>query len=1104
MRTFKIILFIGLGVFILNLFLLFPQEIPSKIQAIETLLDNNFSFWKIRKGEVVGGQKITVDDSNWPSIRAGQPVTDKISWWRHQFKVPAVFAGIKTQGSDITLSCTFRGLGIVEGKFFCNGQLKESFQLEFGNQTNRIKKDFLLTSAAKPEGSLLLAFRFDNKGRQPLIERKSAEAGAYFTLEQAKFLIKKAQKAHQWLDCFLLDLKTGAKLLDFLPGEASPPKRPVSPYYKRLSSSSEFQSLRETFKKAVFGFDLDSLRQGDFSKVKASLLKFYKNIKHISRFAQNYSLYLVGNSHIDLAWLWRWRESVEVVKQTFTAVLDNMEQFPDMVYVQSQAQAYKWMEDYYPQVFNRIKKKVKEGHWEIVGGMWVEPDCNLIDGESFIRQILYGKRYFKEKFGVEVKIGWNPDSFGYNWNIPQFFKKSGLNSFISQKLSWNDTNVFPYYLFWWQGPDGSRLLTYFPPTGYTGQLDAQRMVDGLQKFLKNTGLNQVLILYGLGNHGGGPNREMLNRAKSYQQQNIFPKLKHSTVDNFLKKIKKKNLDSLPVWNDELYLEYHRGTYTTQAEIKKLNRSSEVLLANTEKAASIAYMLGKEYPALDIKKAWEKVLMNQFHDILPGSGITPVYRDAKEFYGKAQAWLKKDFKEALSFLTQAINTESGPQGRPLFIFNSLSWQRDGLVKIKLPANLEKEKIVVLDERGKEVPSQLVSTDFGKNLCFIAHQVPALGYKIYKLQKGEAPGYGSSLEAKNTSLENRYFKVSFHPQTGNIISIFDKINKKEVLSTEACGNQLQLFEDIPDRWDAWNIGYTGRSWKLDKARHISISLKGPVMASIKVEKDFLGLSKARRAPTPDFPSSFFTQEIILYEDIPRIDINMKADWWEDHVLLKVAFPVNIYDSKATYEIPYAYIQRPTARHTDWEKARFEVPAIRWADLSEENYGVSLLNRCKYGYDIKDNVIRLTLLRSPRWPDPTADRGKHQFSYALYPHLGDWKRADTVQRGYEFNVPLMALLLDAHPGRLSPVYSFFKASPSNIILSSIKKAEDRKSLVLRLYEAEGEATTAIIELFQKPKALYELDLMENRLHSLSFKNKAFSLNFGKSEIKTIEVVY
>jgi len=278
----------------------------------------------------------------------------------------------------------------------------------------------------------------------------------------------------------------------------------------------------------------------------------------------------------------------------------------------------------------------------------------------------------------------------------------------------------------------------------------------------------------------------------------------------------------------------------------------------------------------------------------------------------------------------------------------------------------------------------------------------------------------------------------------------------------------------------------------------------MASLKVKKNFLGLSKARRAPTADFPSSFFSQEIILYEDIPRIDIEMKADWWEDHVLLKVAFAVDVKSDKATYEIPFAHVQRPTSRNTDWEKARFEVPTIRWADLSDGDYGVSLLNESKYGCDIKDNVLRLTLLRSPTWPDPMADRGKHRFSYALYPHKGDWRKAATVQKGYEFNCPLISFFVDSHTGELPLSYSFFKASPSNIILAAVKKAEDRESLILRLYEAEGEATRALIELFRRPKKIYELDLMENRLRSLSSKENSFDLNFGKSEIKTIELVY
>jgi len=314
----------------------------------------------------------------------------------------------------------------------------------------------------------------------------------------------------------------------------------------------------------------------------------------------------------------------------------------------------------------------------------------------------------------------------------------------------------------------------------------------------------------------------------------------------------------------------------------------------------------------------------------------------------------------------------------------------------------------------------------------------------------------------------------------------------------------MEDIPAQWDAWNIGYTGRQWKLDRAESIKIARKGPVMASFKVERSYLGFSKAKRQPTPHFPSSFFTQEIILYEDIPRLDIEMKADWWEDHVLLKVAFPIDVESDKAIYEIPFAHVARPTARNTDWEKARFEVPAIRWADLSDGEYGVSLLNDSKYGYDIKDNVMRLTLLRSPLWPDPMADRGKHKFSYALYPHKGDWKEADTVLRGYEFNFPLHAFITDSHPGEFPSSFSFFKVSPSNIILVTIKKAEGRESLILRLYESEGEEAEALVEFIHRPTKIYELDLIENRLHSVPFEENSISLEFGKSEIKTLEFVY
>jgi alpha-mannosidase len=1105
MRIKKTFFFIFILVFLSTIPCISQNEIQGRIEEIEALLNDEISLWRIKRGEVPSGEKADRDDSNWETIRNRATIQDKVFWLRHELKVPESFAGAKTRGSKIDFLYTLRGAGKFKGQFFRNGELEESFELEFGNYTTELKKELLLKSAAQPGETILLAFRFENLGRLPLLETKTVEPGTFFQMREARFKIEAAQSAFLLLSQFLLDLKIGGSLLNLLPSKGRPQRqeRPVSQAYQQLLSSKEFQNLRERFEKALIAFDLESLRNGHFSEVESSLTKFYKNVKSISRFARKYSIFIAGNSHIDLAWLWRWRESVEVAKETFSTIMDNMEEYPEIVYIQSQAQAYKWMEEYYPEVFERIKEKVKEGRWEIIGGMWAEPDCNLTDGESFIRQILYGKRYFREKFGVDVKIGWNPDSFGYNWNMPQFFKKSGIDAFVTQKISWNDTNVFPYFLFWWEAPDGSKILSYFPPTGYVGRLNAERIANGLRQFEKNTGKKDVFILYGLGNHGGGPNREMLNRARRYEKQSIFPQIKHSQFSQYLKKIKKTHLESLPVWNDELYLEYHRGTYTTQAETKKFNRKSEVLLSETEKASSLAFILGKDYGHKSLKNAWEKVLMNQFHDILPGSSINPVYKDARESYIDAQYLAKKELLTSLKYIGEKIDTSQGEKGIPLLVFNSLSWERDGVIKVKLPAEFQEEAKVLLNS-GEESPSQVIASPEGTILCFIAKGVPALGYKIYKIQKGKGKTYTSSLKVGETTLENRYFQITLHPETGNIISIFDKLEKGEVLAPLGQGNQLQLMEDIPDQWDAWNIGYTGRQWKLDKAESIKLEKKGPVMASFKVERSYLGFSKAKRQPTPNYPSSFFTQEIILYEDIPRLDVEMKADWWEDHVLLKVAFPVDVENDNASYEIPFAYVPRPTARNTDWEKARFEVPAIRWADLSDGDYGVSLLNDSKYGYDIRENMMRLTLLRSPLWPDPMADKGKHIFSYALYPHKGDWKEADTVLRGYEFNYPLHAFFLDSHPGEFPPSFSFFKASPSNIILVTIKKAEDRESLILRFYESEGNEAEALVEFFHRPDKIYELDLMENRLHSVPFEENSVSLKFGKSEIKTLEFVY
>jgi len=1080
------------------------EDVLIQIDRLEKALDNQIPDWRINHGLTKGDRAPGLSDTGWTPLTPRATIREQKFWIGRSFSIPGVFAGMELENSPIHLECTFRGVGKVSGFFYQNGTQKESFLLEFGNQAREIQHTFSLTDKASPGEIVEVAFRFENMGRYPVIPQPSAEPGAYLRIATASLHMDKAHESWLQLSRFLLDVKIGAILLDFMPTTTPPSDRarPLSPQYLKNIESESYQKTRADFQRALMNFDPELISRHAPEKLEKSLERFYRDTAAAADYAREFGIHIAGNAHIDLAWLWRWRETVEVARATFSTIMDNMEEYPDIVYIQSQAQAYEWMEQYYPEVFSRIQDKVKTGRWEIIGGMWAEPDCNLIDGESFIRQILYGKRYFKEKFDVDVKIGWNPDSFGYNWNMPQFFLKSGINSFVTQKISWNDTTVFPHYLFWWEAPDGSRILTYFPPSGYVGQLEAERTAAALKLYEKNTGRKDTFILYGLGDHGGGPNRAMLDRARDYSRQRIFPPLRHSRFSGFIDRLRESDLSGLPVWKDELYLEYHRGTYTTQAETKRFNRKSEVLLSDAEKISTLASLFGRPVEQNSLLSAWKKVLMNQFHDILPGSSINPVYKDARESYLEAHEEAGRELDRSLEHLASRIDTNGSPEGSPLMVFNTLAWERDEKALVSLPESFDGD-VRVFDDMGNEIPAQILP-EAGRTLCFVARRIPALGYRIYFILPGKSTASNGELSVDATHLENRFFRIELDPESGNISRITDKIAQKEIIPAGAQANQLQLLENIPDEYDAWNIQYTGREWRLDSQEGIEVGRRGPAAASLKVKKSYLGLSKSRREPTSDFPSSFFTQEIILYEDFPRIDIEMHADWWEDHVQLKVAFPMTVQAPTATFEIPFASAERPTTRRSPWEKARFEVPAIRWADLSDDSYGISLLNESKYGYDVKDNVMRLTLLHSPLSPDPMADRGKHGFAYALYPHQGDWRSAHTVREGYAFNTPLRARFLPRQTGSLPGSLSFFGGTPPNIIPAHIKKTEDRNSVVVRLYESEGTPTTAQLRVFRKPKQAYELDLMENRLRTLSMEGNELNLKFGQSEIKTIELVF
>ncbi|OGB66070.1 MAG: hypothetical protein A2Y94_12370, partial [Caldithrix sp. RBG_13_44_9] len=938
-------------------------------------------------------------------------------------------------------------------------------------------------------------------GMQFVILIKAMNTGGPLRLLRAELDLEKLKTFKEELDNLSLSFRVGQKLLGFDTYQSSSRKKVDPGIDKSPADKVQKLKLNDKLQKLATQVDIKSLKKGDLPAFEKSLPKIRSQLKEIDRFVKNYTLHFTSNAHIDAAWLWRKAETQEVCKNTFSSVIRMMAQQPDFTYTQSSAVYYDWMQRLYPNLFVDIQRLEKQGRWEIIGGTWIEPDCNLINGTSWWRQLLYGQKYFLQNFGKRVKIGWNPDSFGYNWNMPQFYLNAGINAFITQKIGWNDTSVFPYRLFWWQGPDESRILAYFP-FDYVNQIeDPFQLVDWLRQYEANTGLPKLMVLFGVGDHGGGPTPEMLARIDKLKKIDIFPQVEFGTAENYLSWLRLQKLTDLPVWNNELYLEYHQGTFTTQAKMKNYNRRLEAGLTNLEKLACLAESY-YPYPKTDLQEAWQTVLFNQFHDILPGSSIHEVYRDAEEDYKQAEKIQQYQQDKVLKALVSNINTGSLGTGKPVIVFNPSSWIRDDVVTLDLERS-DTLSYAVFDPDGKEILSQVTASGkYERQIIFKADQVPALGYRTYELRAQEVTStQKNDLSVLGNIIENRFFKVIVDDKTGWVRSIYDKQNNREVL--KGAGNELQLFDDRPAAWDAWNLGLGARN--PSKFRGLEIVENGPVRVCLRMYHDFLHPKAIKEYPTKDFPQSFFIQDVILYSETARIDFVTQVDWWQEHVMLKVAFPVNVQTEQATYEIPYATIQRPTRLVREEDKGKIELPALRWADLSEGGYGVSLLNEAKYGYDIKGNIIRLSLLRSPTWPDPLADRGKHTIRYALYPHTGDWREGETVLRGYEFNEPLMVMTGEKGSGQLPLQQSSIQVNPSNVISSSIKKAEDGSNCwVLQLYESSGNPSSAQLTLPRIPGKIYLSNFLEDNLQLISHDKNMIKLDLKKYEVKTIKVYW
>ncbi|MCI9141060.1 MAG: alpha-mannosidase [Lachnospiraceae bacterium] len=802
-------------------------------------------------------------------------------------------------------------------------------------------------------------------------------------------------------------------------------------------------------------------------------------------------IYAVGHTHIDIAWLWTLAVTADKSVRSFATALELMRQYPEFIFMSSQPQLYLYVKENAPEVYEEIKSRVKQGRWEAEGGMFVEADCNLASGESLVRQFLYGKRFFREEFGVENEILWLPDVFGYSAALPQIMRKCGIRYFMTTKISWNETNKIPYDTFLWQGIDGTRILTHFicakdyyhypvafeekkrPEhfTTYNGYLNPSQIKGTWKRYSQKRLNDSALICYGHGDGGGGTTRDMLeNQRRIAKGIPGCPRTKVSTALEFFRHLEEETdgKKTLPLWAGELYLEYHRGTYTSMARNKRYNRQAEFLLHNLEALHTIGLLNRKTaYPGQKLEELWKIVLKNQFHDILPGSGIREIYEDSKREYEQV---LREGYAleaRAMGLLTEAVEAGEGE----LVVFNRNGFAASDYVYVENP---------------ETVPLNLERTWDGKGILYVK-DVPALGYRTIS-DAGESGARGF-LQVTTDTVETEDLKVTLN-KAGQFTSVYDKKEQRELLSPGQCGNRLVTYEDRPHNYDAWDINdyYTLKAWPLDEEAEISILEQNAMRAVLRVHRKYL--------------DSTIVQDLIFYHEGTRIDVVNHVDWKEKNILLRSLIPVDIHAEQASYEIQYGNVQRSTYYNTSWEQAKFEVCAHKWIDLSEDGYGVSVLNDCKYGYDIHDGVIGLTMLKSAVYPNPDADKEQHEFAYSIVLHRGGWRENETIQKAYLFNNPLTARKKEQAGGTLPGRFSFAEIDRKNVVIEVLKMAEDGDGVILRLYEAFNRRTHAALRLAEPVRKAAECDMLEQEEKILQAEGSVLRLIFEPYEIKTLKI--
>ena len=848
--------------------------------------------------------------------------------------------------------------------------------------------DYLLEAASNPD---ILAGGFRPT---PLGDKATAGRGPLYTFARADLAVLDEDVWH-----LSLDMQVLRELMLELAGHD--PRR---------------HEIMHALDRALDALDLD-----DISGTAADVRELLRPVLTRPAHASAHTMSAVGHAHIDSAWLWPIRETKRKTSRTFSNVTALAEEYEEFVFACSQAQQYEWVRDDYPRVWERIKKAVADGQWAPVGGMWVESDGNLPGGEAIARQLVHGKRFFIEHFGIETKGVWLPDSFGYNAAYPQLAKLAGNEWFLTQKLSWNQTNKLPHHTFWWEGIDGSRIFTHFPPVDtYNVEFSGREMAHAVRNYQDKGRGTRSLAPFGHGDGGGGPTREMMERARRLADLEGSAKVKVEHPDAFFEAARAEYADA-PVWSGELYLELHRATYTSQARTKQGNRRSEHRLREAELWATAAalHAPGYDYPYEKLDRLWKTVLLHQFHDILPGSSIAWVHREAEAEYARVARELEALTGDALSALGS---------GQP-YVFNTSPRARAEVVT-------------------------------GPDGAPVYTEVPASGSA--PIGTGAAP---RPVSATGRTLDNGLVRVTV-ADDGTLASVHDLVAGREVLA--APGNRLRLHSDLPNHWDAWDIDkhYRNRFTDLLDTESVTVVETGPLVGAVRVERAF---GKGSR----------IVQTVTVRAGSRRVDVQTEIDWHEAEKILKAAFPVDVRADRSTAEIQFGHVHRPTHTNTSWEAARFEVYGHRWVHVGEPGYGVAVINDSTYGHDVtrttRDDggtttTVRLSLVRAPRVPDPEADQGTHRFTYALLPGA---TVEDAIAEGYALNLPLRVA---EAAGSIEPLVS--SDNPA-VTVEAVKLADDRSGdVVLRLYECLGGRAKATLRMGFPLAGAQVTDLLERPL--------------------------